>query len=173
MKSHGTIASAQEQRGYTQLRVPAVPCHTIHTWRSWGPMGTEALCAHHEGVEQDSKQVQGKRVASMAEQQGSLTASRGHASYCNWDLYQVQKEGSGILRSTNDQEILSHPFHLLSLPCISQSHSESDDIQGKERSTDPWFLYLSVLPHSSVSWRLRALVEYMYIKRWNEKRWVT
>ena len=70
-------------------------------------MGTEALGAHNAGAEQDSKQVQGKRVASATEEQGSLTASRGHASYCNWNLCLVQKEGSGILRSTNDQETLT------------------------------------------------------------------
>ena len=63
----------------------------------------------------------------------------------------MKKEGNDILRNTNDQEILSHPFHLLSLPCISQSHAENDDMQGKEGLTDPQFLYLSVLPHSSVS----------------------
>ena len=63
------------------------------------------------------------------------------------------------VRNTNDHQVLSYPFSLMLLPCISPSTLEMM-IQKERTGEGSLFFPLSVLPYSSVNQKQRVLVEY-------------
>lgn len=77
-----------------------------------------ATCGRHPV----SQPAQGKHATPGTEPAGVLPASRGHVIHPHHNFLQMQKEGTRVLRNTNDQErTLLLPFFLRSLPCIGQS----------------------------------------------------
>ena len=64
-------------------------------------------------------------------QSGDSETLRGRAFHWNQNLLQTQKEGSGGLRNTSDQEPLSYPF-LLMLLCLLANHLHGILIHGKK-----------------------------------------
>ena len=94
--------------------------------------------------------VQYKYVISKT---GSTDSPRARDFRANQNFLQMQRKGNGVSRNSNYQGTLLYPFLLIVLPCICPciTYSDKDEKEEKGKIRQPLFLFLSVLPYSSVS----------------------
>lgn len=88
-----------------------------------------------------------------------LTAPRGHAFHSNQDLLRMQK--GGVLRNRNDQGALRYPSLPVLIPVINQTLTME---RGLRREGEDSFLFLLLLPYSSISQRQSVWAECTLLK---------